>query len=1225
MGQFETGQANALTGPERDSLVAYIATTFSSTQTASVNFNGSTAVALQNIATNTTNPPSVITSITASAPVGGTVTQPGTSTSATYTHTGSDCTAVSFTFQGSGAGGALTSVRTVNLTVNPPAAPTAANSTANIAYSTGATPIPLSLGGGPATGISITTPLNPSVGMLNITGTSVTYTANPAVYAPSLTFSYRATGPCGTQSGIATVTINVGSPPAPTAAARARCRSPSTRIRTSISRPRYPEYRPALQSQAIPPTAASCRSRGMSSSTRPNAGYLGPDSFTYRALGQPAGNNSAPATVTINVIPPAPPTVANRAITVAFNTATPIDLAAQITGVFNTVAVASAPANGVASAAASGSVVTYTPNNGFIGADSFTYTATGPGNLTSNAATVNITVMVPAPPTAATRSVTVPFNTQTPIDLTAQVTGVVTSLGVVTAPANGSIVSVNGNVITYSPNAGFVGTDSFTYRATGPGGASAPATVSVTVAAPPAPTAASKSIATSVNTAIPIDLGASITGAFTSIAVAGAPANGTTAVAGNVVTYTPASRFSGLDSFTYTATGPGGTSAAATVNITVGQIVPVAGGAALTVPLNTPTTIDLAQFITGGAATGVAINSAPAHGTATVNGSRVTFTPTNNYFGPDTFTYVAINTAGTSAPGTVTVTVVGRPDPTKDAAVVGVLAAQADAALRFSRAHISNFQRRMESLHRRSGGEPDAARASNSRGERPTPGAPAATAAVTAAMRQAAETATDFSGQDPLRLAGAPAASSAPDSQGGGSAFSKLFPVATDAMSILTSRSVNLGSLTAKGAAAAAGAPQDTGGVGFWIDGNASFGTRDATGARSGLDFSTDGISFGADRRFGEQWVLGVGGGYARDKTDVGTDGSESKAQGYAAAFYGSYQPGRNFFVDGLIGAGTLDFETRRFVAPVSAYAQADRDGYQVFGSLAAGYEHHDKGLLLSPYGRLDYSRNRLDQVTESGAGQFALTYFKQNATSVQGALGLRAESAHATNFGWAAPRLRIELRHEFEGDRLAQLAYADLLAQRYAVSTGAISRNALAIGIGSDFVTRDGLTIGVDYQYLHSFGENASHAFRVRLSKELDRSGLDRGTACGCRAGRPPARHPGRCRLHVRRQRHPLPDARRHPFRPLLQRERRQSFHPPAHRAHARARRRIGRAASSSATTTGSPGCSRAPRATCSTAPPVSSPPPLSRCSDARLRKTTSPSCATATARRWASPGGSR
>ena len=30
------------------------------------------------------------------------------------------------------------------------------------------------------------------------------------------------------------------------------------------------------------------------------------------------------------------------------------------------------------------------------------------------------------------------------------------------------------------------------------------------------------------------------------------------------------------------------------------------------------------------------------------------------------------------------------------------------------------------------------------------------------------------------------------------------------------------------------------------------------------------------------------------DKTDIGTDGTQSRAHGFSAALYGSYQPGRN-------------------------------------------------------------------------------------------------------------------------------------------------------------------------------------------------------------------------------------------------------------------------------------------------------------------------------------------
>jgi hypothetical protein len=55
-----------------------------------------------------------------------------------------------------------------------------------------------------------------------------------------------------------------------------------------------------------------------------------------------------------------------------------------------------------------------------------------------------------------------------------------TSLSIVTAPGHGT-VTLSGIYATYTPTTNYIGADSFTYRATGPGGTSAPATVSVDV------------------------------------------------------------------------------------------------------------------------------------------------------------------------------------------------------------------------------------------------------------------------------------------------------------------------------------------------------------------------------------------------------------------------------------------------------------------------------------------------------------------------------------------------------------------------------------------------------------------------------------------------------------------------------------------------------------------------------------------------------------------------
>jgi hypothetical protein len=64
-------------------------------------------------------------------------------------------------------------------------------------------------------------------------------------------------------------------------------------------------------------------------------------------------------------------------------------------------------------------------------------------------------------------------------------------------------------------------------------------------------------------------VGLSPSGVYSSLAVASGPSHGSASISGTTATYTPTSGYSGLDSFAYTATGPGGTSSPATVSVTV--------------------------------------------------------------------------------------------------------------------------------------------------------------------------------------------------------------------------------------------------------------------------------------------------------------------------------------------------------------------------------------------------------------------------------------------------------------------------------------------------------------------------------------------------------------------------------------------------------------------------------------------------------------------------------
>ncbi|MHB1306200.1 MAG: Ig-like domain-containing protein, partial [Limisphaerales bacterium] len=125
------------------------------------------------------------------------------------------------------------------------------------------------------------------------------------------------------------------------------------------------------------------------------------------------------------------------------------------------------------------------------------------------------------------------------------------------------------------------------------------------------------------------------------------PANGTATVsATGAFTYTPATNFTGTDSFTYTlrdANGDGST-ATVTVTVTAGTVnsVPVAVADAFTTPMNTVLNGNLAANDTLSSDGNHLwwLWSTPTHGVVTINkDGTFAYTPTSAYTGSDRFTY----------------------------------------------------------------------------------------------------------------------------------------------------------------------------------------------------------------------------------------------------------------------------------------------------------------------------------------------------------------------------------------------------------------------------------------------------------------------------------------------------------------------------------------------------------------------------------------------------------
>ncbi len=884
-----------------------------------------------------------------------------------------------------------------------------------------------------------------------VRGTATVTSAGTVNYVPASEFSqfdsftYTVSGPGGT-SNTATVNITLDDPGpfAPTANGGNASTTENSPVTIAVGN--FANGGPFTSvAVAGQPNHGTAVANGLNVVYSPVSNFVGTDTFTYMVTNTVA--TSQAAIVTVTVTQPVPVAV-NQAFVTPLNTPVTLNVTANDSfGPFTAIAIASGPSHGTATV--NGLNIAYTPTQGFKGSDSLTYTVTN-ATGTSTPGTVTISVPSGAPvPVGTNVTTTTTTNHAVTVDVSKGATnGPFTAAAVSGAPKNGT-VAVSGTLLTYTPNANFTGTDNFTYTLSNSVGASAPANVTVTILPLAVPIA--MSVTTAENAPITIDPTKNAAGGpFTATAIATPPSHGTATVNGLSIVYRPAANFVGNDTFTFTLTNATGTSAPQVVAVSVNNL-PTPKAVATTTTANTPVTVDLSQGATGGPFTGAAIVTAPpaSAGTAVLHGLLLTFTPNQTFAGTTSLTFTLSNAAGPSAPVTLTITVDPRPSPATDPSVVGVVNSQLEAARRFYQTQIANFNRRLDELH------------ANAHG-------------------------FSFGGLG-VSSPNQPPANSQSSNQPPGSAVVGIPPTGSQqaaAPGDATAPNGTLGSLLKGGGASADDELPDR--LGVFVNGLVNVGSRGSTATSQGFGFSTSGISAGADYRFTDSFILGIGGGYSGDTDDIGTDGSKSTADAFNVTLYGTYQATDKLYVDGILAYGSLGFDSRRLSSLTDQFASGRRGGDDVYGAITAGYEMTDESVNIAPYVRLNASSATLNRFTETGGGIGALTYNAQAFSDFSTTLGIRADDAISLEDAILSPHFRFEYDHEFAGYGQTSVLFADQPNAAFGLTPDPVVRNYFTVGLGANYLMENALSFFVDYEALLGYSHEQSHTITFGVSKRF-------------------------------------------------------------------------------------------------------------------------------------------
>jgi len=427
----------------------------------------------------------------------------------------------------------------------------------------------------------------------------------------------------------------------------------------------------------------------------PDYNYSGTDSFTYTVTDGKGGIDTKTVNVTIAAVNEAVDAINDTSTMEQDTLATVLDLIGNDTdsdGDSLTVTSVTSAANGTVSLDLG--VVTYKPDANFSGSDSFDYTVSD-GTVTDTATATIIVTALNSGPVAVADSASVDEDLSIQIDVLANDTdadGDSLTVASVGDAQNGSVKLMMGYVF-YTPDANFSGSDSFSYVAQDPEGAiSSAGTVTLIVnATNDAVVAVTDVVVLEQDSAtLTIDVLGNDTDsesdAMTLVSV-GSAGKGVVAMVGGKVTYTPTAGEIGSDTFTYVVGDLDPTDGVTIQTTTVGTVEVTLSEANLA-----PITVDDVEIVSEATATSVANRfsvlandidpnghdltlvtvSSALNGTATVAGSNILYSPTENYEGSETLTYTVGDGEGGTTTGTVTITIRGvNDDPVARADALG--------------------------------------------------------------------------------------------------------------------------------------------------------------------------------------------------------------------------------------------------------------------------------------------------------------------------------------------------------------------------------------------------------------------------------------------------------------------------------------------------------------------------------------------------------------------------
>lgn len=214
--------------------------------------------------------------------------------------------------------------------------------------------------------------------------------------------------------------------------------------------------------------------------------------------------------------------------------------------------------------------------------------------------------------------------------------------------------------------------------------------------------------------------------------------------------------------------------------------------------------------------------------------------------------------------------------------------------------------------------------------------------------------------------------------------------------------------------------------LGGFINGHVSSGSMDGGTLQQDTDISSSSMTLGADYRFNDNVVAGVGAGFLQDENTFTSAEGGAESDGFNLTAFASWYESDLGYLDVVLDVGKTDFELRRsitIVPTVPLTARSSPTSNVTTFTVSGGRNFRPYGWDLGGYFRLAHTRATIDSYTETLQEEqtgFAAVFSiaEQSIVSTRMVFGLELSGAISTQRAILVPSLRLEYVNENERDK---------------------------------------------------------------------------------------------------------------------------------------------------------------------------------------------------------------